>query len=370
MNGEHHFNEVFLDNVFVPDDRVVGEIGQGWKQVTSELALERSGPERYMTTFPLFTELMRRLGGTPDARAAEAAGKLAARMWSLRRMSLAIAITLDPGPDSEQGTPKATVDLATEAALVKDMGTFFEREIIDAARLLATVEPAPDADGFVRALPGRHHRVRAGVDHPRRHDAGIAQPDCAQTAGTAEVNDGRMSDIRTMLVDSATRLFADHVNAKMLDAAKHDGWSSALWKIVEDAQLPLVSIAEDAGGAGGSLSDFAAVLRIAGRCTAPIPLAETALAGWLLASSRLAIPAGPLTVAPVHGEEISARKVGRHWKLSGSLQRVPFARIAGHIVVLAAGPDWRSRGMRRRRAMRNHARTQSRVRTSRRRRAR
>ena len=107
-----------------------------------------------------------------------------------------------------------------------------------------------------------------------------------------------VSDIRTMLVDSATRLFADHVDARMLDAAKHDGWSSALWKIVEDAQLPLVSIAEDAGGAGGSLSDFAAVLRVAGRCTAPIPLAETALAGWLLASSKLAIPAGPLTIAP------------------------------------------------------------------------
>jgi len=146
MNGHHGFNEVFLDNVFVPDDMVVGEIGQGWKQVTSELALERSGPERYMTTFPLFTALMRRLGATPDARAAEAAGKLAARMWSLRRMSLAIAITLDPGPDGEKGTPKATVDLATEAALVKDMGTFYEREIIDAARLLATTEPTPDAD--------------------------------------------------------------------------------------------------------------------------------------------------------------------------------------------------------------------------------
>ena len=84
--------------------------------------------------------------GACGARAAEAAGKLAARMWSLRRMSLAIAITLDPGPDGEKGTPKATVDLATEAALVKDMGTFYEREIIDAARLLATTEPTPDAD--------------------------------------------------------------------------------------------------------------------------------------------------------------------------------------------------------------------------------
>jgi acyl-CoA dehydrogenase len=153
MNGHHHFNEVFLDNVFVPDDMVVGEIGQGWKQVTSELAFERSGPERYMTTFPLFTELMRRLGTTPDARALEMVGKLTARLWSLRRMSLAIAMTLDPGPDGDSGVARATVDLATEAALVKDMGTFYEREIIDAARLLSEVEPTPDAtDTFERYL--------------------------------------------------------------------------------------------------------------------------------------------------------------------------------------------------------------------------
>ena len=153
LDGRHSFNEVFLDNVFVPDAGVVGAIGQGWKQVTSELALERSGPERYMTTFPLFIELMRRLGSAPDARALEMAGKLAARLWSLRRMSLAIAMTLDPGPDGADGTPNATVDLATEAALVKDMGTFFEREIIDAARLLFEVEPTPDAtDAFERYL--------------------------------------------------------------------------------------------------------------------------------------------------------------------------------------------------------------------------
>lgn len=153
LDGRHTFNEVFLDNVFVPDAGVVGSIGQGWKQVTSELALERSGPERYMTTLPLFTELMRRLGVAPAARALEMAGKLTARLWTLRRMSLAIAMTLDPGPDGNDGAPKATVDLSTEAALVKDMGTFYEREIIDAARLLSEVEPTPDAmDTFERYL--------------------------------------------------------------------------------------------------------------------------------------------------------------------------------------------------------------------------
>jgi alkylation response protein AidB-like acyl-CoA dehydrogenase len=150
MNGHHQFNQIYLENVFVPDDMVVGEVGQGWKQVTSELAFERSGPERYMTTFPLFIELVRRLRGVEDPRAEEAVGKLTARLWTLRRMSLAIAVTLDPG-SSPAGAPHA--DLATEAALVKDMGTFYEREIIEAARLLADVEPTLDAENdFERYL--------------------------------------------------------------------------------------------------------------------------------------------------------------------------------------------------------------------------
>lgn len=153
MNGHHHFNEVFLDSVFVPDEHVVGEVGQGWQQITSELALERSGPERYMTTFPLLVELARRLGESADARAQEMVGRLTARLWTLRRMSLAIALTLDPGPDGGENAARATADLATEAALVKDMGTFFEREIIEAARLLVAIEPDPDAtETFERYL--------------------------------------------------------------------------------------------------------------------------------------------------------------------------------------------------------------------------
>ena len=153
MDGRQSFNEVFLDGVFVPDEMVVGEIGQGWKQVTSELALERSGPERYMTTFPLLVELIRRLGAAPDARAQETVGRLTARFWSLRRMSLAIALALDPGADTGDGSPRTSVDLGTEAALVKDMGTFYEREIIDAARTLVELEPtAATLDRFERYL--------------------------------------------------------------------------------------------------------------------------------------------------------------------------------------------------------------------------
>jgi alkylation response protein AidB-like acyl-CoA dehydrogenase len=107
-----------------------------------------------MTTFPLLVELIRRLGPETDARAQDTVGRLTARLWSLRRMSLAIALALDPGADnSDSGTPHAGVDLGTEAALVKDMGTFFEREIIDAARLLVELEPtAASLDHFERYL--------------------------------------------------------------------------------------------------------------------------------------------------------------------------------------------------------------------------
>jgi acyl-CoA dehydrogenase len=146
-------------------------------------------------------------------------------------------------------------------------------------------------------------------------------------------------EIRSMLTASATRLFADHIDARLLDDARRDGWSPALWRSVEESQLPLISIAEAAGGAGGSLSDWAAVLRLAGRFAAPIPLAETGIAGWMLADSRLPLPRGPLAFGPVHGETITARQHGAQWRLSGSLQRVPWARVAQHLVVLAAGPD-------------------------------
>jgi alkylation response protein AidB-like acyl-CoA dehydrogenase len=138
---------VFLDDVFVPDDMVLGEIGSGWRQVTSELALERSGPERYMTTFPLFVELVRRLGKTEDRRARQTIGQLTARFYALRRMSLAIACEFN---NSE---PTKIRDLGTEASLVKDLGTFFERDITEAARVLVDIEPRPDAeDTFERYL--------------------------------------------------------------------------------------------------------------------------------------------------------------------------------------------------------------------------
>lgn len=144
------------------------------------------------------------------------------------------------------------------------------------------------------------------------------------------------NDVRVMLVDAATRLLGDHVDQKLLDAAKRDGWSASLWSALDAAELPRVSIPETAGGAGGTLSDLAAVLRVAGRYCAPVPLAETAmLAGWMLAASGLPLPRGALAAGPAGTDALAAYRQDKTWRLSGILKRMPWARIAHRLVVLA-----------------------------------
>ncbi|MCF7550819.1 acyl-CoA dehydrogenase family protein [Pseudonocardia sp. WMMC193] len=141
LDGEHHFNQVLLDDVFVGDDMVLGEIGSGWRQVTSELAYERSGPERFLSTLPLLTALLR-VADPDDRRQTEAVGSLVAQLWAVRRLSVQIAAALDRGE---------APDVA--AALVKDLGTTLENEIIDVARSVAPAEPSTTAaDPFAREL--------------------------------------------------------------------------------------------------------------------------------------------------------------------------------------------------------------------------
>ena len=144
MTGEHHFNEVVFDGVFVPDEQVVGTIGEGWAQVTSELAYERSGPERLLSTFVLLDTLVGELAArsgrvTRVCGTAGAVGRVVSRLWACRQMSLAVAGALAAGEAPE-----------IAAALVKDVGTRLESEIIEVARMLtATLGSSP-----IRKAPG------------------------------------------------------------------------------------------------------------------------------------------------------------------------------------------------------------------------
>ncbi|MBF5094159.1 acyl-CoA dehydrogenase [Azospirillum sp. INR13] len=130
MTGAHHFNEVVFEDALLPDDALIGQRGEGWAQVMGELAYERSGPERFLSSMTLLTELVRALGDAPSDHAAMAVGRLTAHLLVLRRLSRSVAGMLENG-----GNP------ALQAALVKDLGALFEQEIPEIARQLVEAEP-------------------------------------------------------------------------------------------------------------------------------------------------------------------------------------------------------------------------------------
>ena len=135
LTGEHHFNEVVFTDAFLPEGALLGKLGDGWNQVTSELAYERSGPERFLSSYPIMTEMLRVIGPAPSERAAIAIGRLAAHIHTLRRMSRSVAGMLQAGENP-----------ALQAALVKELGNSLEQEIPEIARLLVDCEPSLESD--------------------------------------------------------------------------------------------------------------------------------------------------------------------------------------------------------------------------------
>ena len=124
MAGGEDFNEILFDNIRVPLDRVIGEPGNGWQQVTSELAYERSGPERFLSAFRVLVEFVHACGAQPSAAATAVIGRAVAHLLTLRRMSISVAGMLEEGKSPE-----------VEAALVKALGNDFEKLLPEMVRL-------------------------------------------------------------------------------------------------------------------------------------------------------------------------------------------------------------------------------------------
>ncbi|MCC7487697.1 MAG: hypothetical protein IT529_22215 [Burkholderiales bacterium] len=136
LAGDTHFSEIVFDDVRVPDDALIGAEGGGWEQVNAELAFERSGPERILSSIVLVDEWLEWLRGradggiAPPTESMAALGRIASRLALLRQMSIAVTGKLADG-----------VSPVTEAALVKDLGTALEQEIPDVIARLLGAEP-------------------------------------------------------------------------------------------------------------------------------------------------------------------------------------------------------------------------------------
>lgn len=147
MAGRHHFNEVSFTDVFVPASALIGREGEGWTQVTSELAYERSGPERFLSSYHLLVALVQVLGATPGERALIALGRCAAHLATLRRLSRCVTAMLEEG-----------VDPQLQASIVKDLGATLEQEVPELARELLAQQPAGAA-----AVPAFHRLLTQSV---------------------------------------------------------------------------------------------------------------------------------------------------------------------------------------------------------------
>ncbi|SHI10161.1 acyl-CoA dehydrogenase [Bradyrhizobium erythrophlei] len=184
---------------------------------------------------------------------------------------------------------------------------------------MPALQPAP-ASALVRTVAFPHHAVQENT----------ARDPCAKfKAGNA------VAESENIVAETAEKIFADLADAQTINNDKTGGWKAPLWQALTEAGLPLSWVPEDCAGSGASLAEGFSVLGAAGRFAIAVPLAETMLAGWLLAQARIVSPEGEMTVAPASPKDRIA--VGADGTLSGRARGVPFARDAKHIAVLAGG---------------------------------
>jgi alkylation response protein AidB-like acyl-CoA dehydrogenase len=317
LRGEHHFNEVTFDEVFVPADQVLGEVGNGWRQVTEQLAFERGGMERMLSTYPLLAAVVDALGAGPlTAGNAVAVGSALARLFTLRRMAWQVAAAVDAGAAPVQ-----------QAAMLKDLGTAFERDVNELARTVLDIEADPGAGGVagllaqgVLAAPG--FTIRGGTTEVLRTI--IARGAKASLVGARDEDDLRqMSD--DVLADSG---------------GEPGDQLPPIWQTLVELGWPGVGLAEEAGGSGGGLRDLAQLVEATGRHVTSLPLAETALAAQLVAGAGGTVPDGVLTVVlPTGAEMVRLHRDGDRTVLTGTVARVAWAGWANHLVVLARDDD-------------------------------
>ncbi len=143
------------------------------------------------------------------------------------------------------------------------------------------------------------------------------------------------AELTTEIAEATARILADLADPQAVNAAPDDVWSAPLWAALEDAGLTRAWVSEPLGGAGAGLDAGFAILRVAGQYACPVALAETLLAGRMLADAGRAVPEGMLTLAPVRRGD--ALTLGADGRLAGRARGVPYASQASRIVALVSG---------------------------------
>jgi alkylation response protein AidB-like acyl-CoA dehydrogenase len=311
LAGEHHFNEMTFDEVEVPAENVIGQVGNGWTQVTEQLAFERGGMERVLSTFPLLARAFEQ-----DERSSvdpTALGDLIARLHTLRAMALGIAGAMDAGEAPVQ-----------KAAMLKYLGTAFEGDVVEFARDALRLSPDPSAGGIEGLLA-------AGI---------TASPGATLRGGATEVLLGILgrqelsgSSAGTRRGSSELRSVVDDVLSGLPRASITE--LGEVWRTAVTLGWTGIGTAEDAGGSGGELRDLADIAESLARHGHSVPVVDSALAARIRSTSRPTDPNQQTALGLGTGLIVEERD--GHLIVRGTVARVPWARSATSIVVAATG---------------------------------
>lgn len=171
------------------------------------------------------------------------------------------------------------------------------------------------------------------------------------------MNDHNTNDeLRTLVLDTAGRLFADRVDADLCEQVEAGEWPQACWDDIVAMGLPRILLAEEDGGTGLGAADSLALVERAGYYALPLPLGETLVGNHLRSAIGCPVDDAPVALVSSHDTDgITLIKSGDGWQLSGRLCRVAWARFAPALVMdvdtdqgatqriclASAGLDWR-----------------------------
>jgi acyl-CoA dehydrogenase len=149
-----------------------------------------------------------------------------------------------------------------------------------------------------------------------------------------------MSEIRNMLIETVNKILKDFCTKELVLEAEKGNWPAELWNVLEETGMTLVGISEEDGGVGGDIGDALSLLKAAGKYAAPVPIAETVIANWLLASAGKEVITEAVTVAPVRKEEqVIFEKVSDGWVVSGIARDIAWARDVKEVVLFGKTVD-------------------------------
>lgn len=330
LNGQCYYSEVLFEDVFVPEDDVVGEIGQGWQQVTAELAHERAGPERYMATYPLFEQFVDASRAQPTAGGAEvdaALGMLCAYYVGLREMALVAAEGMDGG-----AAPKLA------AMLLKDLGTTFEQDLVEELRLVSLSQPAlREHEPFAEALAAQVMKAPLYTLGGGSTEVLRTQVGKHLSRGVNELFSrarlGGRSEEAVLLYDSVLEVFDDLASQGPFGngGGSDEALDRKVWDVL--AQQGLLSFTWPDSSDAPPWELVLAVLTAVGWCGTAVPAVEALLTvPAMMRRCGFSVPPDAVVAFQPWAAPVSGRPLGAgHVELDGSLAAA-WGRDATHVM--------------------------------------